>query len=77
MTARIDRETSARNPLRSTSIRLVLVEADSYMKRTLACLDVSAMYDVASASLGIQEEQKERWKRLIRHESNANLTVGF
>ncbi|MCY4373308.1 MAG: hypothetical protein OXC31_05990 [Spirochaetaceae bacterium] len=63
------------NPLKRTSIRLVFVEADSYMKRTLASLDVEAMYDVASASLGVQGEQKERWKRLMRHK--LNLIIEF
>ena len=63
------------NPLMSTSIRLVFVEADSHMKRTLASLDVSAMYAVASGSLGVRGEQEEQWKRLMRHK--LNLIVEF
>ena len=71
----IEMRKHARNPLKSMSIRLVFVEAASYMKRTLASLDVEAMYGIASGSLGVRGEHEERWRQLMRHK--LNLRVEF
>ena len=65
----------ANNPLKNLLIKVSFVEAKRHAEKTMASLDVNALYQVVSASYHTTRENTNQWSALIGHE--VKLSVEF